>query len=289
MTSFTTTITVPQTPAQVFRAITDVRAWWTGNIEGRTDALGEVFTYRYGDVHSTTQKITELVPDRKVVWHVTDSFINFANQHEWTGTDVVFEIVRDGDATELRFTHEGLVPSCDCYEACREGWTFYIADSLRRLITTGKGRPHGEDYTKTFTVEQSPEQVFAAINNVRGWWSQDIDGDTDRLGAVFTFRYKDLHRSTHEITELVEGNKVVWHIADATINFVRDKSEWNGTDVEFVIRKRAGRTEVRFTHIGLVPKIECYGDCSGAWAFHLDSLRKLIETGAGEPNQKDAV
>ncbi len=287
MTDFTTTITVPHTPAQVFAAINDVRAWWSGDIDGATDAPGAEFTYRYAQVHRTTQKITEWVPDRKVVWHVTDSFINFGNQHEWTGTDIVFELAPAGDGTELRFTHKGLVPTCDCYDACRNGWSFYIEDSLRRLITTGEGHPNSKDYTKTFTVDQTPEQVFAAINDVRGWWSQDIDGDTDRLGAVFTFRYKDLHRSVHEIRELVPGEKVVWHIAEADIGFVKDRSEWNGTDVVFRIRRKGDQTEVRFTHVGLVPSIECYGDCSGAWSYHLDSLRKRITTGTGEPNHKE--
>ncbi len=287
MNSFTTTITVPQSPEQVFAAINDVRAWWSGDIDGTTDAPGAEFTYRFAEVHRTQQKITEWVPNAKVVWHVTDSFINFADPNEWTGTDIVFEIAKKGDATELRFTHQGLVPSCDCYEACRAGWSFYIEDSLRRLLATGQGRPNSKDYTKTFVVAQSPEQVFAAINDVRGWWSEDIEGDTDRLGAVFTFRYQNLHRSKHAISELVPGEKVVWHIVDADINFVKNKSEWDGTDVVFRIRRKGDQTEVRFTHVGLVPTIECYGDCSGAWGFHLDSLRKLIETGVGEPNTKE--
>lgn len=145
MQAFTTTFTVPQSPAQVFRAINDVCAWWSGDIDGSTDALGAEFTYRFAKVHRTTQKITEWVPDEKVVWHVTDSFINFPVPDEWTGTDIVFEITRKGDATELRFTHRGLVPECACYDACRKGWTFYIEDSLRELITKGKGEPNQKE------------------------------------------------------------------------------------------------------------------------------------------------
>jgi len=146
-----------------------------------------------------------------------------------------------------------------------------------------------KDYTASFTVDQSPEEVFNAINNVRGWWSGEIDGRTDKLGAKFTYRYEDVHRSTQRITELVPGKKVVWHVLDAKINFAKDKSEWNGTDIVFEIARKANKTELRFTHVGLVPAIECYGKCSGAWGFYIkDSLRSLITTGKGDPNQKES-
>jgi len=146
-----------------------------------------------------------------------------------------------------------------------------------------------KDYTASFTVDQSPEEVFNAINNVRGWWSGEIDGRTDKLGAKFTYRYEDVHRSTQRITELVPGKKVVWHVLDAKLNFAKDKSEWNGTDIVFEIARKANKTELRFTHVGLVPAIECYGKCSGAWGFYIkDSLRSLITTGKGDPNQKES-
>ena len=144
------------------------------------------------------------------------------------------------------------------------------------------------DLTLTFTVDQTPEEVFAAINNVRGWWSGDIEGSTGKLGEEWTYRYKDIHFSKQKITQLIPGKKVVWHVVDSHLNFVKDKAEWNGTDIVFEIAPKNGKTEVRFTHVGLVPAFECYGDCSGAWDFYItDSLRSLIATGKGEPNPKE--
>ena len=144
-----------------------------------------------------------------------------------------------------------------------------------------------KDFTTSFSVDRSPREVFDAINDVRGWWSEEIDGSTDKLGAEFKFHHKDVHRSTQKITEFVPGKKVVWHVSDAQLNFVKNKTEWKGTDLVFEITRKGDKTELRFTHVGLVPAFECYGDCSGAWGFYInDSLRSLITKGKGQPAPK---
>jgi hypothetical protein len=299
--NFTTSFSVDQSPEEVFDAINNVQGWWSQEIEGSTDTLNAVFTYHYQDVHRCTFKITEFVPGKRVVWHVLDNYFNFIkDKNEWIDTDVVFEIARKGDKTEVRFTHVGLVPAYECYGICSDAWGSYITGSLHDLITTGKGQPNpveeivsrarqmgGQSYTTSFTVDQSLKEVFAAVNNVRGWWSEEIEGETDKLGAEFLFHYKDLHRSTHKITEFVPGKRVVWHTTDSSINFVSNKNEWQDTDIVFEIARKGDKTELRFTHVGLVPAIECYGDCSGAWGFYInDSLRGLITTGKGKPETR---
>jgi len=145
-----------------------------------------------------------------------------------------------------------------------------------------------QDLTLTFTVDQTPGEVFAAINDVRGWWSGDIEGSTVNLGDEWTYRYKDVHFSKQRITELIPGKKVVWLVLDSYLSFVKDKTEWNGTEIVFEIARKHGKTEVRFTHAGLVPAFECFGGCSGAWGFYIEnSLRSLIATGKGAPNPKE--
>jgi len=143
-----------------------------------------------------------------------------------------------------------------------------------------------QNYTTSFSVDQSPEAVFAAINNVRGWWTGEIEGDTDKLGAEFTYRYQDVHRSTQQITEWAPGKKIVWHVVDSQLTFAKDQREWTGTEVVFEMTQQNNKTELRFTHVGLVPGIECYGDCSGAWGFYINErLQSLITTGKGQPTQ----
>ena len=146
-----------------------------------------------------------------------------------------------------------------------------------------------QNFTTTFTVDQTPEEVFAAINNVRGWWSGDpgIEGSTDKPGDEFSYRYKPHHYSKQKITKLIPGQTVVWLVLDSQLNFVDDKNEWKGTQITFEIAKKGDKTEVRFTHLGLVPDHECYGACSNAWGSYINgSLRSLITTGKGQPSQK---
>jgi len=145
-----------------------------------------------------------------------------------------------------------------------------------------------QNYTTTFVVEQTPEDAFAAITNVRGWWSGEIDGRTDALGEEFTYRYQDVHYSKQRITEFVPGTKVVWHILDAFLNFTKDPDEWIGTEVTFEVARKGEHTEVSFSHLGLVPEFECFDKCSSAWGYYINtSLGKLIISGQGAPNPKE--
>src|SRR6266496_2181447 len=95
-----------------------------------------------------------------------------------------------------------------------------------------------QNYTTSFTVDQTPEEVFKAINNVRGWWSEAVEGDTDKLGAVFYYHYQDIHHCTVKVTELVPGEKVVWHVLDSYMNFIKDAAEWKDTKLSFEISKK---------------------------------------------------
>jgi uncharacterized protein YndB with AHSA1/START domain len=149
-TDFTTTILVDQTPQQVFKAITDPRAWWSEEIEGSTDKLNDEFDYHFEDVHRCKMKLIEVVPDKKLVWLVLENYFKFTqDKSEWTGDKIIFEITPNNNKTQLRVTQEGLVPEKECFEICQGAWTTYIQKSMYNLITTGKGNPNGKDKPQT--------------------------------------------------------------------------------------------------------------------------------------------
>ncbi len=139
-----------------------------------------------------------------------------------------------------------------------------------------------ENYQTTISVDASPEEVFAAINNVRGWWQGEIKGSTEKLNDEFTYQMGDVHFSKQKIVELIPNKKIVWQVRESNLSFVDKKDEWTGTTIEFDIQPEGKKTKVIFTHNGLVPTIECYGGCSGGWAKLMEkSLYSFISTGKG--------
>lgn len=145
-----------------------------------------------------------------------------------------------------------------------------------------------QSYTTSFTVDQSPQEAFNAIINPRDWWSEEIEGQTDILNAEFNHHFMDVHKCKLQVAELVPGKKVVWHVLDNYFKFTKDPTEWKGTDIVFDIQKKGDKTEVDFTHVGLVPEYECFDICSNAWGTYINgSLKSLIETGKGSPTSSE--
>ena len=144
------------------------------------------------------------------------------------------------------------------------------------------------DFTTTLFVDKTPEAAFNAINNVRGWWSEEIEGPTNKLNDEFNYHFEDLHRAQLKLIEVIRNKKVVWLVKENYFKFTKDKTEWTGTKIIFEISAQNKQTQIQFTHLGLVPDYECYEICEDAWTNYIqNSLRSLIVTGKGQPNGKD--
>ncbi len=144
------------------------------------------------------------------------------------------------------------------------------------------------NFTTSFLVDQSPEEVFKAINNVKGWWSENVSGVTNKINGEFLYHYKDVHTCKMKIIEFIPNKRVVWLVLENHFNFTKDKTEWKGNHLVFDILQEKGGTRLTFTQIGLVPHYECYHVCQDAWTSYLQgSLKDLIVSGKGKPNTRD--
>ena len=143
--SFTTTIEVAKSKNEVFNAIKEVSKWWNSeDFEGNSSNLNDEFIIHHPNQHYSKQRLIEVLPGKKIVWLVTESKLYWLenNKEEWTNTKMIFDITTQGDKTILHFTHEGLVPTKECYAMCEKGWTMIIKDWLFHFITVGT--PSGE-------------------------------------------------------------------------------------------------------------------------------------------------
>ena len=140
-----------------------------------------------------------------------------------------------------------------------------------------------QNFTTTLLVDQSPEEVFKAINNVSAWWHGEIEGRTTNLNDEFSYRMKEFHFSKQRITELIQNQKVEWLVTESKLSFTEKPDEWTGTTIRFEISEIDGKTQLRFSHIGLTPEFECYGDCSNGWSMLIhESLLSLLTVGKGK-------
>ncbi len=145
-----------------------------------------------------------------------------------------------------------------------------------------------KSYSATILVDQDATTAFNAIKNFRAWWSEEIEGNTDKLNEEFFYHYKDIHLCKLKLIEVVPDKKLVYRVLENEFNFVKDKTEWVNTKLIFEITGEGDKTKVQFTHEGLVPEDECYKVCNDAWSGYIKkSLYNLITTGKGEPNPKD--
>jgi hypothetical protein len=142
MNDFHTGILVSAGADHAFSCICSVSAWWTENMEGASIELHDEFTVRFGDVHYSKQRLTEVVPGKNLVWLVTEGRLNFVKREdEWTNSRIIFELIPQDGQLLIQFTHAGLNPDIECYGACSSAWKEYVAGSLYKLITAGEGQP----------------------------------------------------------------------------------------------------------------------------------------------------
>lgn len=132
------------------------------------------------------------------------------------------------------------------------------------------------DYQVTITANISAEEAFRKIKQVSQWWTKGISGEANQLGDRFTMRSRETFVDL-EVVELEPNTRIVWEVTDCYLHWIKDKTEWKGTRILWQIASKNGTTEVRMTHMGLFPGVECYDVCKTGWDFHVTrSLHKFL-------------
>jgi hypothetical protein len=301
--NFTATIEVEKSAKEVFNAIPEVTKWWNKeDFEGNSKKPNDEFVIHHPNQHYSKQKLIEVIPNKKIVWLVTESELNWlkTNKQEWTNTKMIFEITAKDDKTSLYFTHEGLTPEKECYVMCVQGWNMIIKDWLSHFIETGtsstemskaseirssllNNKIKNKSFHRTITANASAEKAFEKIAKVGDWWAKSFVGKALNVGDTFRIEFGTTWVN-FKITEAIPNKKIVWFVTDCYLPWLKDKTEWTNTEVVFELSSDNNKTKIDFTHIGLIPEIECYENCEQGWTrFVTISLLKFINEGQGLP------
>jgi hypothetical protein len=139
-----------------------------------------------------------------------------------------------------------------------------------------------QNFTTSITVNQTPEFVYNALLNVRGWWSglfgETFEGQSEKTGDVFSFRAGDgAHYSKQQLVTAEPNKKIVWRVRESSLSFVEKTHEWEGTQFGFDISEEDGKTKIAFTHKSLTPELECYNSCAPAWTGYINEQKLNLE------------
>lgn len=281
-------ILIDASPERVWSLVTQPGFWVAEDVSlpGTVAREGETTLARNASYGDYPVRVERVAPPSAVSYRWAPAFPG-AELTDSNATLVEITVTREGEKARVTVVESGFATLPEevrtgTREANTEGWPQVLLGLVARAE-----RPGRDDFSTSFVVEQGPDEVFAAVLDVRGWWTDDIEGPTREVGDVFVFRHTDVHYSQMLVTEVVPGRRATWLVLDTELAFVEDRTEWIGTSITFEVTPTAAGTEVRFTHHGLVPEYECYDACSSAWGFYLTySMRSLIVTGAGMPALK---
>ena len=140
-----------------------------------------------------------------------------------------------------------------------------------------------KNYHKSIMVNASAEEAIKKISQVNLWWKKDFSGSAEKLNDKFKVLFGEPSFVDFVVSEFVPGKKLGWKVIDCYLPWFQDKKEWNNTEVDFQLSEENGTTKIDFTHIGLVPEVECYDVCEKGWNEHIDTLVKFINEGNGLP------
>ena len=138
--NFSRSISVNISASKAIKKISKVPEWWGVTFSGNSEKQNDKFVVKMSGDSFFNFTVAELIPDKKVVWLVTDCFMPwFTDKKEWLNTKLIFDFTENNGETTLNFIHEGLTPEVECYNDCALGWTHWIKTSLFSYFTTGKG------------------------------------------------------------------------------------------------------------------------------------------------------
>ena len=138
------------------------------------------------------------------------------------------------------------------------------------------------NFSSSISAKISADEAIKKISKVPEWWGVSFTGNAERQNDKFIIKMSEDSYFNFTVTELIPNKRVVWLVTDCNMPWYSDKKEWANTKLIFDINEQNGMTDLKFTHEGLTPEVECWKDCEPGWTHWIKtSLFSYLTTGKG--------
>ena len=149
------------------------------------------------------------------------------------------------------------------------------------------------DFVHEIDIAARTESVRSLIaSHGDKWWTTNAVID-DREGGTCEFRFPSA--GFHAVVRVLKNTPhlIEWRCEDSTLPKAAleasggsDPHEWVGTTIRFYLASiEPASTRLRLEHLGLGASAQFYSTQNNVWAFYLESLKSLAESGNGSPFQ----
>jgi len=143
------------------------------------------------------------------------------------------------------------------------------------------------DFAHDIVIGADPEAVRRLLAE-RGdaWWTTNAVIHAEPGGfCEFRFPAAGFHAAVRVKTN--RPGLVEWWCVDSLhprSNGFKNRRDWVGTTIRFELEPQGdGATLLKLRHLGLGESATFYSEIFNVWAFYLESLKSLAETGKGRP------
>ena len=166
------------------------------------------------------------------------------------------DLIKDG---LMKFRDDGIDVAIYDPEKTLSDWTFADGTTAQAI----------RDFTASFSVPATREEVYRAITTPNSWWDQEAEGNASEKGGEFHVEDRDF-----SVQEADDGKRVVWAVEPTD----QEDREWDDTSLIFDISEDDdGETKVSFTHRGMRPHDRGYEEIAKTWKERIaKGLQPLI-------------
>jgi len=125
-------------------------------------------------------------------------------------------------------------------------------------------------------IDGDIEEVYRQVATLEGLAAWFTEANSENYAPGKSLKLFSEDTCEFDVVSMTPHSQIEWKC-------VSREHIWTGTTIRFTFEHRDSKTFISFDHSGWSEVTEIYRDCAMSWAYFLESLKLLVETGSGTP------